>query len=56
MKKKMGRPVKNEHPREERITLRLSKEELKEVEDCAKKLGLSRTDALILGIRRLNKK
>lgn len=52
----MGRPIKNEKPREEKITLRFSKEELEEIAACAKELGVSRTDALILGIRKLQKK
>lgn len=49
----MGRPAKNKNPRTERLSLRVSPEEVSDIEYCANKLNVSRTDAIIEGITRL---
>lgn len=54
-KKKMGRPAKNTNPRTERLSLRVSHDEILSIEYCSKKLEVSRTDAIIEGINRLKK-
>lgn len=48
-KKKMGRPTDN--PRNERLTLRLSKSELEILNECSELTGKSRTDIIIKGIK-----
>lgn len=53
--KKMGRPAKNINPRTERLSLRVSPDEVTDIECCADRLGVSRTDAIIEGINRLKK-
>ena len=52
-KKKMGRPLKNVEPRTKKLTLRLSESELLMIKALSDKLGLSRTDVIILGVERL---
>jgi len=55
-KKKIGRPIKNENPRTDKLTLRLSKNELSDIEYCSKKLKLSRTDTIVKSIKELKEK
>jgi hypothetical protein len=55
-KKKMGRPIKNTSPRVEKLTLRLSEDEISDIQYCADKLKVSRTDAIVKGIEELKKK
>ena len=45
-----GRP-KSENPKKISLTLRLSIEEAQMIQSCADKLGTSRTEAILLGIR-----
>lgn len=45
----MGRP-KNEIPREEKLTLRLSKFEMQKISRIAKEKNISRTEAILQGI------
>lgn len=54
-KNKMGRPKKNLNPRDEKLTLKLSKEELLELKYCSEKTGLSRTDVIVKGIELIKK-
>lgn len=54
-KKKMGRPKKNLFPRDEKLTLKLSKEELSELQYCSELTGLSRTDVIVKGIQLVKK-
>ena len=50
---KMGRPPKREEPRTEKINLRVTKTELRKIEECAADLHSSRTDAIMRGINLL---
>ena len=49
----MGRPTVN--PRTEKISFRLSKQEIKDIEKCAAAMGTQRVNAVIEGIRLLKK-
>ncbi|MDO4710640.1 MAG: CopG family transcriptional regulator [Peptostreptococcaceae bacterium] len=51
----MGRPIKNDNPRILKMTIMLSQEEKDDIQYCADKLQVSRTDAIIKGIRNLKK-
>ena len=51
--KKIGRPLKNVEPRTKKLTLRLSESELLMIKALSDRLGLSRTDVIILGVERL---
>lgn len=44
-----GRPPK-ENPRNVNLNIRITKDESKRIQDCADKLGTSRTDAIMKGI------
>lgn len=50
MSPRTGRPPKGEESRTEKINLRISKSEVQKIQDCAKQLGVSRTDAIMQGI------
>ncbi len=50
MSPRTGRPPKGEESRTEKINLRISKSEVQKIQDCAKRLGVSRTDAIMRGI------
>ena len=50
--KKIGRP-KSENTRSKKLNLRLREDELSLIEDCAKKLSLTRTDAIMQGMHGL---
>lgn len=52
MPKKMGRPLKNDTPRNDHLSIRLSTEEKAEITECAKLLGLERVDAIMHCIRK----
>lgn len=54
-KKKMGRPIKNDNPRTLKMTIMLSQREKDDIQYCADRLQVSRTDALIKGIQKLKK-
>ena len=47
-----GRP-KLESPKNKSLTLRLSDEEAQEIQECAEKFHISRTEAILKGIREL---
>ena len=47
-----GRP-KSENPKKTSLTLRLSVNEADEIQECANKLNISRTEAILRGIRLL---
>ncbi len=49
MSPKMGRPPK-ENPRKVNLNLRLTEQEAKDIQECADKLHLSRTDTIMKGI------
>jgi hypothetical protein len=50
MSPKTGRPPKAESSRKVNLNIRLTEVEAKEVKECAEKLGVSRTDAIMRGI------
>ncbi len=45
-----GRPIKGESKRDKSLQLRMSAEELKLLNECAKRLNVSRTDVINKGI------
>lgn len=49
-KKKMGRPIKGDYPRNKRLSLRISEEEMKDIEYCSKKLKKTKIDTVMEGI------
>ncbi len=49
MSPKTGRPPK-ENPRKVSLNIRLTEKEAKDIQDCADKLNVSRTDAIMKGI------
>ena len=48
--KKMGRPP-IENPRSKKLTIRITENELKDIDLCAKSLGISKTDLVMQGIQ-----
>lgn len=50
MSPRTGRPVKGTSKRDKSLQLRMSKEELEILDDCARRLELSRTDVVNKGI------
>jgi hypothetical protein len=48
--KKIGRPPKNNNPRNCDINIRLTEQESNDIKFVAEKLGMSRTDAILKGI------
>lgn len=50
---KMGRPTKQEQPRSEKLNIRLTAEEKNTINKCAELLNIPRTDAIMLGIKKL---
>ncbi len=51
-KKKMGRPPTGT-ARDKQINIRLTERELDEISECAKRLNITRTDAIMKAIRSL---
>lgn len=51
-RKKMGRP-KTENPRNKRLEIRLTEEELNKINNCSNLLGKTRTDTILEGIKKL---
>lgn len=45
-----GRPPLQEVSRNEKLNIRLTKQEKEEINDCSEKLGMSRTDTIMKGI------
>lgn len=50
MSPRTGRPPKGTESRTEKINIRVSKSESKRIQECAEKIGVSRTDAIMQGI------
>lgn len=50
----VGRP-KKENPRNVNLNIRLTKDEAKKIQDCADKLGITRTDTIMKGIHMVEK-
>lgn len=50
MSKRLGRPPINKESRKESLNIRLTSEEKSDIEYCANKLKLSRTDTIMKGI------
>lgn len=55
MSKKMGRPPLQETSRNERMNIKLTKQEKQDIQYCADKLNVARTDAIMKGISLLKK-
>lgn len=51
-KKKTGRP-KTENPRNKRLEIRLTEDELQKINNCSKILGKTRTNTILEGISKL---
>ncbi len=51
MSPKSGRPIKGASKRDKSLQLRMSEEELELLDECAKKLEVTRTDVVNKGIR-----
>ena len=50
MSPRTGRPPKGEESWTMKLTIRISEKEAQKIQDCAEKLQVSRTDAIITGI------
>lgn len=51
MSPKTGRPIKGASKRDKSLQLRMSEEELELLDECARKLEVTRTDVVNKGIR-----
>lgn len=49
MSPRTGRPLK-ENPRKVNLNIRLTEKEARDIQECAEKLNLSRTDTIMRGI------
>ena len=56
MSLKMGRPPKGNQYRTGKITIRSSEKERQDIQECADKMNVSRTDAIMAGIGLLKNK
>ncbi len=54
MSPRTGRPIKGTSKRDKSLQLRLSGEELSLLDECARRLNISRTDVISKGIRLVN--
>lgn len=54
-RKKMGRPIKSEEPRNVSLHLRISKSESERIRKCSEKMNLNRTETIMQGIELLEK-
>lgn len=50
MSPRTGRPPKGEQSRTQKITIRISDQEAKKIQECADKMKSTRTDAIVAGI------
>lgn len=50
MSPKTGRPIKGASKRDKSLQLRMSEDELSLLDECAKRLGVTRTDVVNKGI------
>lgn len=48
--KKMGRPT-IENPKNKKLTIRVTENELNDIDMCAKSLGISKTDLVMQGVQ-----
>lgn len=55
MSPKTGRPIKGTSKRDKSLQLRMSEEELKLLDECAKQLNSTRTDVVNKGIQLVKK-
>ena len=55
MTKKMGRPLKGLSKRDKRLTIRLTEEEFKFIDDVTKKIRLSKTETVLKAVELLDK-
>ncbi len=51
MSPRTGRPIKGDSKRDKSLQLCMSEQELELLHECAKRLGVSRTDVVSMGIR-----
>lgn len=51
MSPRTGRPPIQDTSRNEHLSIRLTKSEKEEINSCSEKLGISRTDTIMKGIR-----
>lgn len=51
MSPRTGRPIKGASKRDKSLQLRMSREELELLDECAKRLEITRTDVVNKGIR-----
>ena len=56
MSPRTGRPPKGKESRTEKINIRVSKSEVKKIQDCADIMETTRTDAIMCGIDLLKSK
>jgi Fe-S cluster assembly ATPase SufC len=54
MSPRTGRPIKGTSKRDKSLQLRLSGEELSLLDECARRLSISRTDVISRGIQLVN--
>jgi Fe-S cluster assembly ATPase SufC len=50
-----GRPIKGTSKRDQRIELRMSKDELACLDECAKRLDITRADTVNMGVQLLRR-
>ena len=55
MSPKTGRPIKGTSKRDKSLQLRMSREELELLDECSKRLEITRTDEVNKGIRLVKK-
>lgn len=55
MSPKTGRPIKGTSKRDKSLQLRMSREELELLDECSKRLEITRTDVINKGIRLVKK-
>ncbi len=56
MSPRTGRPIKGTSKRDKSLQLRMSKEELELLDECSKRLEMTRTDVINEGIKLVKKK
>lgn len=54
MSAKMGRPVKGTSKRDKRLTIRVTEDEFKFIDEVTAKIGLSKTETLLKAVDVLN--
>lgn len=56
MSPRTGRPPKAGKTRNKSLNVRLTEEELEDLEYCSNKMGVSRTDIIVSGVRLIKEK